>query len=371
MNKHNIAQLQSTTNFPSISIIIPTHMVLPDKLQNPILLKDCIKQAAKELQSKVPGNIAEPLIDKLHKLEQYIDFSKTSKSLALFVNKDVTTFFYLPWTLPKTVLVDEQFAVRDILVQRAKSPSYWILALSRGSTRLLHFSDDHLYEIIEPTVDKDGKPVSGFPLNDLGPSEHKYLAIGTGDLDARYKDNHEIQFFRFIDTNFARFLKQEVLPVILLGVAEDIAYFKDATHNKDSIVESVHGNFDHATLDHIKDAIKPAIERDNAKKVAAALKKLDEAVSALKSASDIEPVWHMAVQGRVHLLLIERNFDVAGVINPENPDEIAVTGTHANSKSENVIEQLIETVHAKGGDVIFVEPGTLKDHNRIAAILRF
>lgn len=372
MNKHDLTKLQAIQEFPSISIIAPTHPAFPEALKNHILLKDLIKQAIKELETKAQASITAPLIDKLHKLEQYIDFSKSSKSLALFVNKDIATVFYLPWTLPEHISVDETFALRELIAMHAKFPAYWVLALSRGSTRLLHYSDDYIYEIIEPTLDSEGKPVSGFPLNDLGPSEHKYLAIGTGDLDSRYKDDREIQFFRFVDTHLAKFLKQEDIPVLLLGVAEDITYFKEATHHKSSIIETINGNFDHANFDHIKDALHPAIERIYAAKAQDALKKLDEAVGALKYASDIEPVWHMAQQGRVHVLLIEDNLKAVGIVNPENPDQVSLNAPEqALKKGEDIIQHLIEIVNAKGGEILFLKPGTLKEHNKIAAILRY
>ncbi|MFN3332806.1 MAG: hypothetical protein ACK47M_09880 [Caldilinea sp.] len=79
----------------------------------------------------------------------------------------------------------------------------------------------------------------------------------------------------------------------------------------------------------------------------------------------------MAHEGRGRLLLVEEDFhypatvDESGMIlspaaDPETPGII-----------DDAVDEIIETVLAKQGKVVFVENGQLAAHQRIALILRY
>lgn len=373
MTRRDIAQLQTINEYPSVSILLPTHRTIPEKLQDPIRLKDLIRTAFNRLTAEFPERELTSLFAHLDKLYDQIDFTATLDGLALFANKHFSALYILPFPVKEQVVIDKSFDTKHLVFELNRLIQYFVLALSKNSTRLFRgLGNNFLYEIIEPEFDAQGNPISGFPLNDLGPEQHRALAIGTGDKDAAYLEAHDKQFFRFVDGFLDKFLQHEQLPVFLLGAGKDRELFMHVTKHKKSIVEQLHGNFDEASPLDIMHAVEPLLKNYIKQKHQAALAELEEAIGTLHYAAGFEPVWHVAQTGRVHKLLIERGLSINGTFNPEKPEQVVLSTQVAISPTvDDLVDYLIETVLSKRGEVIFVEPGTLAQHQKVAAILRY
>ncbi len=373
MTHREIAFLQTVNEYPSVSILMPTQRTVPDKLQDPIRLKDLIRKAIEGLKAEFPERDLTSLYGHLNKAYDSIDFTATLGGIALFANKYFGTIYVLPFPIKEQVIIDKNFATSNLVFALNRMPRYFVLALSRNLSRLFQgFGAAALHEIIEPEVDKQGNPISGFPLNDLGPEEHKWLAIGTGDRDARYLEDHAKQFFRFVDSFLSKFLEHDELPIIILGAGKDIELFETVTKNKRLIIAHHHGNFDRQSAEAISRIVEPIVQDYLKKQREKALEELVSAQGTLKYAEGFEPVWYAAHIGRIHKLFIETDLEVIGSYNAAKPEQVIITNkieTHGNVY--NLIEPLIDAVRAHRGEIIFVEPGALADRQHIAAILRY
>ncbi len=104
---------------------------------------------------------------------------------------------------------------------------------------------------------------------------------------------------------------------------------------------------------------------------AAIFTQLNAAVGGQRCASTLGEVWRNARMGRGKILVVEQGYHEAAAL-----DE---TGFHLQPAAEgngptlldDAVDEVIEVVLSKGGQVVFVDDGTLAAHSRIALILRY
>lgn len=101
------------------------------------------------------------------------------------------------------------------------------------------------------------------------------------------------------------------------------------------------------------------------------LNELETAIGAQRYASGLGQVWRMAQEGRGATLLIEEDFCYPARLDPNGLDLIPADDPTAPDVIDDAVDELIETVLAKGGRVIFVDNGALAIHQRVALILRY
>jgi hypothetical protein len=98
--------------------------------------------------------------------------------------------------------------------------------------------------------------------------------------------------------------------------------------------------------------------------------RLSEAVSLNRHASGIDQVWRAAHENRCQTLLVETDFEYPADLDPDGARLLPYTGRGA-AALDDAVDELIEKVMARGGEVFFYEAGVLDLHQRIAAVLRY
>jgi hypothetical protein len=98
--------------------------------------------------------------------------------------------------------------------------------------------------------------------------------------------------------------------------------------------------------------------------------RLSEAVSLNRHASGIDQVWRAAHDNRCQTLLVETDFDYPADLAPDGDRLVPYTGKGA-AALDDAVDEVIEKVVARGGEVFFYDPGVLDLHQQIAAVLRY
>jgi hypothetical protein len=360
MNKLDVQLLQSIRGYPAVTITLPTHRTSPDNKQDPIRVRNLVRQAAERLLGEFSKREIEPLLARLEKLAEEVDYRYTLDGLALFVNRDFGRKFYLPFSLKERIVVDETFATRDLVFALNRTPRYWVLVLSEKPTRLFEAVRDSLTEV-------DGH---GFPLVHSGPGGE--IRLPTAGLQkAGYRDEHHRQFFRQVDANFGELARHDPLPLVVVGVDRYLAFFNEVSAHKNTILTTVTGSHDKTPAHELAGLVWPLVKKNLAGQRARYLQELDAAVGARRFASGIEHIWRLAEAGRVDTLLVEEDYHF-----PARLDESGLILTPAEDASapdviDDAVDELIETALAKGARVRFLDDGTLSQHQRIAAITRY
>lgn len=101
------------------------------------------------------------------------------------------------------------------------------------------------------------------------------------------------------------------------------------------------------------------------------LDSLENAMSERRAASGLEETWAMAVEGRVHVLLVEDGFTCPAVVSEDALRLSSIGDPAAPGARADAVDDLIEMVTDRGGVAYFVAAESLKDHGGVAAILRY
>jgi hypothetical protein len=361
MNRHEVHLLQQIRGYPALTITLPTHRAAPDNRQDPIRLKSLVKQATDRLLAEFDKRTIDPLLVQLEQLVAGVNFHHTLDGLALFVSPHFARTVALPFRLQERIVVDETFYTRDLVFAMNRTPRYWVLVLSEKPTRLLLGTRESLQEIEN----------DDFPLRHTGPGGDRPLPGDFGINKSAYRDEKHRQFFRHVDAAFKPLLAADPLPVAVVGVERYLAFFREVSDHRGAILTTVAGSHDGTSPHDLGRLVWPHVETELAKGRERVFAELDRAIGERKLAAGPDEVWRLAQEGRGRLLVVEEDFQY-----PARVDDSGLVLTPADDATapdviDDAVDEIIEAVLLKQGQVVFVDPGRLADHRRIALILRY
>jgi len=375
MNRQDLDFLKAQQKYPSVSILMRTHRTMPVAEKDRIVLKNLIAEAKERLLKEFSAHDLKKLFKNIDELEESVDYTHETEGMAFFVNDEIKLSYSLPFPVENRVTIDKNFEVRDIILALNRIPSYWVLALSEKPCRLFYGSGTVLSEVIEPENDTMGISRDGFPLDYTKPDLKFQSSIGNSlashnPVDSKYFEDHKKKFFKKVDDLLGRFISVDKRPLFVLGAERNISLFESATAH--TIAGHAHGDFARHKVQDVAKAVWPEVQKYVANQEKQVLSDFDEAIGKLHQAFTLETVWQMAYEGRVKDLLVEEGYTVPGIVETDNPGRIMRA---ENSKTPHVVDDLVNLlivlVQEKGGNVIFLKKGTLKDYGHIAAILRY
>ena len=361
MNRFDVHLLQQIKNNPCVTITLPTHRTAPENKQDPIRVKNLVKQTLERLSDGHHQHDVQTMTTQLKQLTDNIDYRNMLDGLAMFVSPSFSRILHLPFTLTERVIIGDSFFTRDLVFAMNRTPRYWVLALSEKPTRLYEGQRDELIEV------RDG----GFPLIHEGPGAEEPLPGGFGIQKSAYRDERHRQFFRQVDEVLKPFLSNDPLPLVVIGVDRYLAFFDEVTNNQDSILTRVKGSHDKTSPYELAKLVWPLVENELNRKRDQVLSELEKAISERKFVSTVGEVWRLAKEGRGKILLVEKGFHF-----PAHTDEtgrILIPADNGDSPDiiYDAVDGIIETVLEKQGQVVFLDDGQLELHQRITLILRY
>jgi hypothetical protein len=177
-----------------------------------------------------------------------------------------------------------------------------------------------------------------------------------------------------IDQAMGKYLTQEGLRVVLVGVEKKLGHFNKFSKNADKVLATINGNYDYAPPQDITQLVWPVVQNKMTEEKEALLAELQESVGRNLYVSGIVSVWKAAFEGRIRTLLIEENYQVRALILDEGYSlalEVPDTYNGPGRIAEDAVDDLIELVISKAGNVVFVQDGKLGNHQKLAAITRY
>ncbi len=361
MNRDELKKVMSYRSYPCVSIIAPTHKTKPDNKQDPITVKNLVKEAVSRLNQEFPHREIEPIIQRIESIVSSIDYTRTADSLAIYACKDFSARYDLPVSSKEQVIIDETFATRNLVYAIHKNPRYLVLALSEKATRLFDIFLDSPVEIIN----------DDFPA--LFAEDENSTPRPTGEIVniSSYKDEQYSKYFRKTDKALASIIKDTSLPLVITGVERTLAYYKDITELNEHIAGEMKGSYDKSSPFELARLTWPLMRGHMEEKKKNMLRKLDDSISNGHYASGIDQVWNTAFEGRGSLLLVEEEFQFPAVINEDNQILAPAEDSTSPGIVEDAVNEIIEEVINRGGQVFFLDKDDLKVHNRIAMVLRY
>ncbi len=355
-----LKRLQTHKDYPSISLLAPTHRTKPANKADRIVVKNLVAKALDRLYDEFKKREVASVVQNLNKLVDRVDWKHALDGLALFAGKEEATAVYLPFRVKPRAVIDASFATRDLVYTLNRAPRYHVLVLTEKPTRLFEASTNVLTEFT-------GKP---FPMTHIGPGGASKLPGGQGISTSAVRDESHRQFFRQVDEAVAALQKEDRLPLVVVGVDRYLAFYQEITKDPDAIVGLVAGSHDDPSPSSLGKLVWPVFKAGMTLVRTRALVRLNQAVSLNRHASGVDQVWRTAFDKRCQTLLVETDFEYPADLAPEGDRLVPYTGRGA-AALDDAVDEVIEKIIADGGDVFFYDPGALDTHQKIAAVLRY
>ncbi len=218
------------------------------------------------------------------------------------------------------------------------STHYYVLSLGEGTNRLYEAFRESLIDIHN----------TWFPLE--SPPHRFRGAMNDAQLHT---------LFQTVDEHFAHYYRREPLGVVLAGTERHQSAFASLTAYPGVIIGRVEGNHSTTSETDLGNIVWPLVKRAMANAGRRAARELRAAVRAENVAVGIDAVLGAVQSGAGVTLWVEDGLRVD-----------SGEGANLLDDFDNVVDVVVEKVLARGGNVVFVEDGTLGEFQSIALILR-
>lgn len=354
----------------------------PDRLgENAIRLKNVLKDAAGQLEAR---GVAEAEVRKLRKQVQdaasaWEDGSGLDRGIGIFTGEDELRSIALPYPVDETAVVGSHYFLKPLFRALDHRQDFWLLALSQNRVSLYRGDGFGLHEVDtgddvpDSLRDVAGYEPAGKALHfhavETGGDEAKWHGRGAGrdDVDAEIH-----AFLREVDQGLQTLWQRDDAPVVLAGVADLLASYRDLSACRDLLEEQVEGNVESWTEDELHERAWPLVSRRAEEQRLEVLDDLTSGNPDVPVARQLPDVLRAAVDGRVDtafLAVEERQWgqydmesrEVALADDPDDPSD----------EDDELLDRAAVATRQNGGTVCLVPRELLPEPSVAMARLRY
>ncbi|MCC2641523.1 MAG: hypothetical protein K0S45_1936 [Nitrospira sp.] len=362
---------------PTVSIFLPTHRAGPDIQQDPIRLKNLLKQAESQLitEGSRSVNARELLAPVSALLDDAAFWRHQEEGLAIFRSQKVFRLYHLPLSLQEFVSVSDRFYVKPLLPLLINDARYYVLALSQKAVRLLDCSRDRVQNVELPDVPQGMQEAVPGPAPEL---QHYSRPVG-GNSSARFQghgagiDDGDVvnltRYFHRIRDGLKGILNHDRSPLVLACVEYLAPLFREAMRDRHILEPIVAGNPDGLTNEELHDKswfiAEPHFQA--ARTMAAA--QYHEGIAKGRAGNSLDAVLPAAYQGRIATLFVPLGvhrwgrFDFDSLALEEHEQE--------QPGDDDLIELAAMQTVLQGGVCYASKPEEIPGQELLAAVYRY
>src|SRR5215208_2020314 len=296
-----------------VSIFLPTHQAGAQTQQDPIRLKNVLREAEEQLLAKeFRAPEAEELLGPARKLlDDSVFWRHQSDGLAIFLAAGVFRYYRLPLNFEDLVVVADRYYLKPLLPLLTGDGQFYVLALSQNEVRLLRATRHSVrYDDQEKQLQFHTGTVGG---------RGGRAAIFHGHEPDDPKDDI-LRYFRQIDRGVQELLKGSQAPLVLVGVDYLLPIYREVSRYPHTIDEGVTGNPESLSPEELHertwDAVRPRFSE--AQQNAAA--RYRQLAGTGQTSRDVREIVAAAYYGRVETLFAASGTQQWGVFDPDTGD---------------------------------------------------
>ncbi|NTW29600.1 MAG: hypothetical protein HGA39_09615 [Coriobacteriia bacterium] len=315
-----LMSLASRSEWPSVSVYLPTHRAGAEKEQDRLRLKNLLKSACDTLVADgMSERDADALLAPAHAVLTDETFWLTvSESLAFFISPDGSPVYQVDARMPEQIVVGDRFYLRPLALAYRGDDRFYALAFDRNRARLFlgdrtsiseiplkeaptSLAEENQYDVYEKSLQSTthSSPQS---TAHAGPAIAMFHGHGGDNADkgelGRYASDLERAVTREIGA-------EHNVPLVLLGVEYELAAYRSANTYPALVAEQALGAVGELTDRQIHAKALETLSPRFHHEVEADLTELGEKSGALVSSDPVEIV-SAAATGRVKTLFFDQ-----------------------------------------------------------------
>lgn len=350
-----------------VSIILPLNNLSADKLH----LSKAIKEA-NEILSTETSVEAGRVMELLKKLQDEIVLRTSDQAIGIYVSEDIQFYTSFPFQVTEKIIVDKSFHLKEFLLKEQYSLPYTLVYVDEKEIRLYNGRANQLNEVKNgafPLFFEEALQVPS-PLINSFFSRNAYIKNSDRNKSEQLEAHHK-EFFKKASESVTSYL-QNVEILILCGSRKYLSEFLYHTGNKEKIQGIFFGNYNRFTETDLAEMVWPSVKNHIDKNISAEINNYNEKAAEDMTEEGITHVWDAVVADRGETLLVERNLEMRGFVEHQNPGKLYL---HPPKNSHvvlpNAVDSIIKMAFDKDIKIVFVEDGMLYKNMRIALVTKF
>lgn len=335
--------LQSMTSYPSVSLLMPTR---PGRLREDEAVRlEALRDSVMRRLRQEGVSSADRMLAELDQLITTAGDVTLDRGLALYVNEHHAQLLVLPIEVKERTVVDPTFATRDLVRALHRTPRHVVLALSAREARLFESQ-----------------------VGSLRPADTTKFPMKACN-DKQRKEGTEAFLYR-VDQALGAHLRLRPGPVVLIAAEPTLSRFTQSSTNLSRLAGKVAGNHITTPLPEVADLVAPHMDAYLASRQDEAVALLEHRRGQDRAILGLESVWLASRWERPEMLAVEDDFFFPARIAPDGDSLQAADDVEHPDVIDDVVDELVEQVLARGAWVALVEPGRIPDDQRIALTTR-
>ena len=386
----DLRTLTASTGLPRVSIFLPMHKAGNDVRQNPIRMKNALKQVEAQLRehSIAEDGLLDDLRAKLSDTDLQDGFwQHQDHGLAVFVEPGDTRWFPVPIDLKEAVYVGRTYHVKPLLPLMMRDGTFYVLASSQDRTQLFEASryamepieDDRIPESIDKLLGmtdyeaQTGEHASGpaGPANATGGSPAATTA-SQGPSPKDYKTTELQQYAVHIGNGVDAVLGGKGHPLVLAADDRLLGMLRDEIQYPHLLDEGLRdqpwSGYTSSEL-HAKvyELVRPKLETGRAKVMERIDARLNDGGEG--ASSKLEEVVAAAAFGRVEALMVDPRAQMWGSF--EEADGRVRLSSLGDPQAVDLVDLAVVKTLGHGGQVFSYPQAMETPPAKVAAIFRY
>jgi len=377
MDTLSVEQLQTLSerrNPNCVSLFMPALPAGRETRQDPILLKDLLREAERKMiAAGVPKSTVERILGPARELSERADFwREQSNGLVIYLSDNFFQSFRLPLEFTARTVLSDRFEVTPLMPLFAAGGRFYLLALSLEQARLFEGSVWRLKEFEAPHLPAHLSDALNLNLSQRRPPvvkrDNRGMFHGQPGEDDRAKDKIRAHFQR-LDRALHEVLKDPWAPLVLAGVEELFPIYREANTWQLLVEGGIPGSWKSATLHDLHQealrAVRPFFEKARVQ----AVETFRSLVGTGKASDQLAEIVPAAFAGQILYALVRPDAQSWGRFEPdENRVEMHDQPEPGDEDLVNAIA--IQTILHRGA-VYSVSPTELPSASPAAAVFRY
>ncbi|WP_329201845.1 baeRF3 domain-containing protein [Streptomyces sp. NBC_01435] len=361
-----LQELRAVKPYPALSLTMPTHRRAPDNTQDAVRLRNLVAEAAGRLEADpaVTREARAAIKEQLDRAVTEVDPRRSLDALVLLVTADEHRIWQLPRTAPERVVLSDTYLTRNLVAAKAQAQPFWALTVSAERAVLWSGTADTLRE----------ERTGGFPLTAPQEPSDPQREERIGDTPSTFSDEETRTFLRTVDEKLRAVLAADPRPLYVVGLAPALALLDEVGEAAGSAAGRVtKGAPADMPPGELLKELRPALDERQRRFAAEIDGKLDEARGRRAFAGGLDEVWAAVREGRAGLVAVEEHFQQTVRVTDEHLEPVSGEAADLTDGAvrEDIVDELVEAALDSGAEVVFLPDGSLAEHGRIAAALRY
>lgn len=385
----DVEELLEDRESPCLTIYLPTHRPNDQADADRIQFRASLERGRELLAERDDADRLTAELEEVEPLARDIGFWRNqADGFALFLAPGLRRAFRLPGDVPELTTVGNAFHLIPLIGRLQDPHRYWVLELGQERVRLWT-GDAHgvrrlnpealpvdLRDALEVEFERDVMMVLTRKERDGSHGDHGRGGVmpvfhGHGERGPGREERLLRQYCRRLDDALNEVLGESRAPVILAAVEENQAVYRDASRTELLTEEGIEANVQHWSPEEVHEAAWSIAQRQAQKTVDRALEIWERAGGGGKAESDLANLSHLAAQGRIRLLMVEKGRRAWGRRDPGTGDvEFAREGGEdPDAESVEILDAVARSVLRHGGTVLPLSPDRMPVGSGAAGVL--